>query len=156
MKRHDLSRDTSPDAARLQIKIWREMSSIQKAETVSAVSRSVQTMALAGIRQRHADASERECFLRWALLTLGEEAVLRAYPDAAALLQVYTPEDILLQKLRWYRLSDEISERQWRDVRGIVLVQSGDLDRDYLFRSAEVLGVSDLLEKALRTEEDLP
>ena len=36
-------------------------------------------------------------------------------------LYVYTPEDILLQKLRWYRLGGEVSDRQWRDILGIVL-----------------------------------
>lgn len=62
---------------------------------------------------------------------------------------VYTPEDILLQKLRWYRLGGEVSDRQWRDVLGILLVQEGALDAEYLRRGAGVLGVSDLLAKAL-------
>ena len=31
---------------------------------------------------------------------------------------VYTAEDILLQKLRWYRLGNEASDRQWRDSLG--------------------------------------
>ena len=61
----------------------------------------------------------------------------------------YTPEDILLQKLRWYRLGNEISDRQWRDVLGIALVQGAALDEDYLRRSARKLGVEDLLQRAL-------
>jgi hypothetical protein len=64
-------------------------------------------------------------------------------------LNVYTPEDILLQKLRWYRLGEEVSDRQWRDILGIILVQSGSLDEDYLRQSAEILGVADLLHRAL-------
>ncbi len=31
-------------------------------------------------------------------------------------LHVHPPEDILLQKLRWYRTGGEVSDRQWRDV----------------------------------------
>ncbi|MFB3853880.1 MAG: nucleotidyl transferase AbiEii/AbiGii toxin family protein [Vicinamibacterales bacterium] len=64
-------------------------------------------------------------------------------------LYVHPPEDILLQKLRWYRLGGEVSDRQWRDVEAIVRVQGGRLDLEYLRRSAPVLGVADLLERAL-------
>ena len=42
---------------------------------------------------------------------------LKADPDQFAF--VATAEDTLLQKLRWYRLGDEVSDRQWRDVLGI-------------------------------------
>lgn len=64
-------------------------------------------------------------------------------------LWMYTPEDILLQKLHWYRLGGEISDRQWRDVMGIVQTQGSRLDRDYLAREAPELGVASLLERAL-------
>ena len=62
---------------------------------------------------------------------------------------VHPPEDILLQKLRWFRAGGETSDRQWRDVVGIVRVQGARLDRSYLKAQAEILQVTDLLEQAL-------
>ena len=66
----------------------------------------------------------------------------------------YTPEDILLQKLRWFRLGNEVSERQWRDVLGIIRTQGVRLDEAMLRRGAETLGVTDLLDRALRERAD--
>ena len=72
-------------------------------------------------------------------------------PDRrGAQLYVYTAEDILLQKLRWYRLGQEASDRQWRDVLAIIAVQTDALDLAYLRGAASQLGLSDLLERALR------
>ena len=42
-----------------------------------------------------------------------------------------------------------VSERQWRDVHGVIKVQAGALDVDYLYQMADELGVKDLLEKVL-------
>ncbi|MCE7873310.1 hypothetical protein DYH09_23445 [bacterium CPR1] len=55
---------------------------------------------------------------------------------------------MLLAKLRWYRMGGEVSDRQWRDILGILLVQAESLDPAYLEHWAERLGVLDLLEKA--------
>ena len=62
---------------------------------------------------------------------------------------VHPPEDILLQKLRWFRKGGEVSDRQWRDIAAIVRVQGARLDLEYLREGAGVLGVTDLLERAL-------
>ena len=63
--------------------------------------------------------------------------------------QVATPEDTLLQKLRWYRLGGDASDRQWRDVLGILKTMGRDLDRDYLEHWANHLSLRDLLDRAL-------
>lgn len=68
-------------------------------------------------------------------------------------LHVHPPEDILLQKLRWYRFGGQTSDRQWRDVIAIVRVQGDRLDREYLRRNAPLLDVSGLLERALGEDD---
>lgn len=62
---------------------------------------------------------------------------------------VHPPEDILLQKLRWFRLSGDTSERQWRDAIAIVRVQGDRLNRASVRQNAESVGVMDLVEKIL-------
>jgi hypothetical protein len=65
-------------------------------------------------------------------------------------LRVATPEDVVLSKLRWYRLGGEISDRQWRDASGVLKHQAGKLDLAYLECWAGELGVADLLARALQ------
>jgi hypothetical protein len=60
-----------------------------------------------------------------------------------------SPEDTILSKLEWFRKEGEVSERQWRDVLGILMVRAGALDLDYMRKWARELDVIDLLEKAL-------
>jgi hypothetical protein len=60
-----------------------------------------------------------------------------------------TPEDTILNKLRWYRAGGESSERQWNDLRGILQVRGKTLDAAYLRLWAPRLGIADLLERLL-------
>lgn len=61
---------------------------------------------------------------------------------------VHSPEDIILQKLAWYRLGNEVSDRQWSDILGILRAQSAYLDSAYLNHWAADLQVDDLLVRA--------
>ncbi len=75
--------------------------------------------------------------------------------DPDRFLYMHPPEDILLQKIRWFRMGGETSDRQWRDILGIVAVQGDRLDRAYLQRNAALIGGEDLLQRAL-TERGRP
>lgn len=78
-------------------------------------------------------------------IDLGEQVPLLA--------RVATAEDIVLIKLQWYRLGDEVSQRQWSDLIQVVRLQAGQLDKEYLGRWVEELGVADLLERVWATCE---
>ena len=76
--------------------------------------------------------------------------VLLAVPGAPGGIWVTSGEDQVLRKLDWRRQGGSISDRQWRDVVGILRVHRGALDLDYLQTSAMELGLSTDLDQALR------
>ena len=78
--------------------------------------------------------------------------VIATDPERTA--YVATAEDTILAKLEWYRMGGGVSDRQWRDVLGVMKVQADRLDLAYLRQWAAQLNVSDLLERAL-TEADI-
>jgi hypothetical protein len=80
-----LSADTSLEIEHLQIERWRQMSSVEKAAIVSALTQAAFTLARAGIRHRYPEASPREQFLRLAIVTLGSDLARNAYPDIASI-----------------------------------------------------------------------
>jgi hypothetical protein len=63
-------------------------------------------------------------------------------------LSIVSVEDVILLKLEWYRLGNEVSDRQWGDVQGVLRIQRGRLDWAYLEHWAAELGVADLLTTA--------
>ncbi len=73
--------------------------------------------------------------------------LITAEPEKA--IYVTSPEDIILSKLEWYRMGDEVSDSQWRDILGVLKTKAGQLDLEYMRRSAKSLKVEHLLEKVL-------
>jgi hypothetical protein len=59
-----------------------------------------------------------------------------------------SPEDIIINKLIWYQMGGEVSERQWLDVIGVIKVQGESLDKSYLKDWSQKLHILELLNKA--------
>jgi hypothetical protein len=74
--------------------------------------------------------------------------VVRVGTEPGAELRVDSAEYTVLRKLEWFRRGGGTSDRQWRDVLGIIRIQGARLDRAELATWAGRLGVSDLLVRA--------
>ncbi len=59
-----------------------------------------------------------------------------------------SPEDVILNKLSWWKMGGGISTRQWNDLVGVIKRQAHTLDVTYLRQSAPLVGVADSLEQA--------
>ena len=81
-------------------------------------------------------------------LARAQKQIISEEPEVSAFFA--SPEDTILAKLEWFRMGGEISERQWRDVLGVLKVRAGILDLEYLRGWARKLHLIDMLEKALR------
>lgn len=107
--------------------------------------------------------ARRDCFNVIELRTMLKADVFVARDDAHGELRrareietedghrfaVVTAEDIVAEKLRWFRLGGETSQRQWQDLLGVIEVQGGALDRAALRARCASMGVEDLLDRAL-------
>lgn len=71
-----------------------------------------------------------------------------AFPSGAELF-FYTPEDLVIRKLLWFRAGGESSQRQWRDVLGILKTSGSRIDLAYLRLTASSLELVPLLDRAL-------
>jgi hypothetical protein len=80
-----LAADTTADIERRQVDRWRRLSPLERLRLVSDTTRAVMELSLAGIRHRHPEAGERECFLRLAAILLGVDTARRVYPEAREL-----------------------------------------------------------------------
>jgi hypothetical protein len=86
----------------------------------------------------------------WSQEQLRRRIPERLEPEVEApVVYISSAEDIILQKLRWYQKGGGVSEQQWKDVQGVLRVQAGKLDYNYLRQWAAKLGLTELLAQAL-------
>jgi hypothetical protein len=76
-----LNLDTSPAIEERQIDAWRRMTAAEKAAIVSGLTQAAVELSLAGIRHRFPQETDRQHFLRLALLRLGPDLARLAYPE---------------------------------------------------------------------------
>jgi hypothetical protein len=63
---------------------------------------------------------------------------------------IASPEDSIVSKLEWYRLTDDTSDRQWGDVMRLIKLLGDKADWAYLRHASELVGVTDLLDRLER------
>ena len=74
--------DTTPEAWEFYLNLLRKLTPAQRMDQVFEWSEVMRQFHLAGLRQRHPDADEREILLRAARINLGEELFRKVYGDA--------------------------------------------------------------------------
>ncbi|MFB2835557.1 hypothetical protein [Floridanema evergladense] len=70
--------------------------------------------------------------------------------DVSKSFYVCSPEDTVLQKLLWFRMTARESQKQWRDILGVLKLQGENLDFSYLNQWGEKLQLTDLLTQAFQ------
>lgn len=79
------SRDTLPAAHELQLRCYRAMSGAARVALAAQLSEDVRAIAMAGIRTRHPEYSDREALYALQRILLGDELFARAMPRAPRL-----------------------------------------------------------------------
>jgi len=77
-----LAADTSPEAERVLIRLWREATPARKVALMHDTTRALQEFLLAGLRERHPDDSTERLRRRFADAWLGPELARLAYGES--------------------------------------------------------------------------
>lgn len=87
---------------------------------------------------------------------LDRSITLMPIADSTQAVHVASPEAMVVRKLDWFRKGGGSSDRQWNDVLGILKVQADRLDEAWMRRQSAALGITDLLERALKLQGPPP
>jgi hypothetical protein len=71
--------DTSPEAWQVWLDLVRKMTPAERLQRALELSNTVRELAIAGIREQHPGASEREIFLLFAQRQLGDDLFRNVY-----------------------------------------------------------------------------
>lgn len=83
-------------------------------------------------------------------LQMARRIRIRVREDPVREVWVGSVQDQIVRKLRWYDAGGRVSDRQWRDVLGILTVQRGRVDLESLRSVAAEVGMTELLERAIQ------
>lgn len=148
------SEDTSLAAEKVLIGLLQAATPKRKLAMVLSANRAARALAMTGLKERHPDASADDLRRRFADLWLGPELAAKAYGSLVkngrgchgAFRCV--GEDMVIAKLDCFRKGGGESDRQWRDILGVLKVQAGRLDHEYLQHWARELDLTELLLRA--------
>jgi hypothetical protein len=150
--------DTSPEAEEVQLALLRKLTPAQRAAKTFSLSHQVVTLSKRAIQRQNPGLSEFEIKILYLHYFYGpgiaqkvREYLLGKDKNAN---QWVAKEDIIISKLEWYKLGGEVSERQWKDLIGVLKIQGKKLDFNYLKKWASDLGLSTLLDKAINEAGD--
>jgi hypothetical protein len=85
VERLPLAEDTPLEVEAVQLALWRKMTPQDKMRLISGMCRRINALTREGVQKRHPGASPREVFLRSAIIRLGRDLAVEAFPDAADL-----------------------------------------------------------------------
>lgn len=74
-------RDTSAESERILLRLYRKMTTAQKARRVFSAYRMGKMLTIAGIRVKYPDASDEEIWHLWARRHLGDDLYRKVYQE---------------------------------------------------------------------------
>ena len=116
---------------------------------INAKARGRQRLAAAVNDMNQEVAASAQSYVGGKVFVLPDSDANAVGESGEDVLRIATPEDVVLQKLRWFRSGDEVSNQLWRDVLGVLKRRSSSLDVGYMRKWALILGVGELLDRAL-------
>jgi hypothetical protein len=151
----DMVSDLKPENVSILVEMIESEYYIDKEMILNAIKRGssfniihLETMLKVDIFLKKDSPYAKEAFKRKRKETLDEENRTTEFFLASC-------EDIILNKLEWFLMGGEVSERQWNDVLGVIKVQGDLLDKEYLSHWGADLGVTGLLERAFKEVDEI-